>query len=231
MRFLDRFTESVFADQEDGSTIYYPNGRFGSGRIITCEKRKKEVFIAHRRNLLISGVSAEIVVVLVTVLLIWLGCSVTFAFGMSVVANILVVGFQIYFNHREVADLPKTDIKLNIANARMKSVRSFPLIFWKGLLVVGLCLMPFYFTTRIWFPEQLNPFEKTTKYTISVIALSLILTCQGWNGCRSYGIRIPTLKFRETHELEYINCEDEKEQIEELIIKQQPDSLDTLNSV
>ena len=231
MRFLDRFTESFFADQEDGSTIHYPNGTFGSGRIITCEKRKKEVFIAHRRNLVISGVCIGVVTGVGPLLLMLLGCSVEFAHGMAFIACIPIFYFQIYFNRREVADLPKTNIKLNVANARARSVRSFPLIFWKGLLVVGLYVILLYFTIRVWFPDQLRGVQKTTTFAISIIVFSITLIHQGWNGCRSYKIEEPTLKFRETHELEDINCEDEKEQIEELIIKQQPDSLDTLNSV
>ena len=58
MGYLDRTTETVFADQEDGNTIYFPDGVFGPGRIITCEKRKKEVFIAHCRSI-ISGLLVD----------------------------------------------------------------------------------------------------------------------------------------------------------------------------
>ena len=230
MGYLDRTTEAVFADQEDGSTIYFPSGILGPGRIITCEKRKKEVFIAHRRSL-IFGLLVGVFLGLAPLQLFWLGFSVIYAYGITVVACVVVSGIQLYLNKVRVADLPQTDIKMNVKSARAKSVRSLPLIYWKISLGFGLVMMPLYFTLRLWFPDQLDPHEKTTKYALFMVVLALLITCQGWFGYRSYQIEEPTLKFRET-QLEDINCEDEKEQIEELIIKeQQPDPSDSLDSV
>ena len=230
MGYLDRSTEAVFADQEDGSTIYFPNGIFGPGRIITCEKRKKEVFIAHRRSI-IFGVFVGVILGLAPLQLIWLGFSLIYAYGIAVVVCVAFTGMQVYLNRVRVADLPQTDIKMNVKSARAKSFRTLPLIYWKMSLGFGLVMMPLYFTLRLWFPDQLGPHEKTTKYALSMVVLALLITCQGWYGYQSYKIEEPTLKFRET-QLEDINCEDEKEQIEELIIKgQQPDPSDTLDSV
>ena len=231
MGFFDRMAEAVFADQEDGSTLYYPCGMLGYGRIITCEKRKKEVFKAHRKSIII-GLFVGFLLGLSPLLLIQLGFSVVFAYSVIAVACITVCSIQLYLNKARVADLPKTDVKLNFASAHAKSVRSLPLIFWKFSLVLGLGLIPLYVTIRVCFPDHLDSHTKSTKYVIFLVVLSLLLTCQGWYGFRSYKMEEPTLVFRETNELEDINCEGEKEEIEELIIKeQQPEPSDKLDSV
>ena len=229
MSFLNVATESAFVDLDDGTTAYYPHG-FGCGRIISSEKRKKMVFQTHRRNIII-GMVLGLLTALSPLIFLQLGFTLLFANVVVIATVIPLAAIQVYLNHREVTDLPKTEVKLNYSKARAKSVRIAPLIFWKGLLFVGLCLMPFYVTMRTWFSDQLDDHEKTTKFAGSMLIVSFLATFQGWYGYQSYKIEEPTLKFRETHELKDINCKDEKEQIQELIIKEPFDSMDKLSSV
>ena len=115
---------------------------------------------------------------------------------------------------------------MNIKSARAKSVRTLPLICWKISLGFGLVMIPLYFMLRLWFPNQLNP-QKTTRYATHV-RNSICNNMQGLARIPMVQNRRTTLKFRET-QLEDINCEDKKEQIEELIIKeQQPNPSDSV---
>ena len=223
MRFLDKQAEASFTDQEDGSTIFYPCGRVVSGRIITCERRKMEVFEVHRRIILAELLAATVFGIVVALLSLQL----IFVVGITAVACIPAVGFQIYFNHRVVADLPKTDIKMNITNSRAKSVRCLPLIFWKADIVFGVCLTMLTLTIRVWFSHLLKPYQRTVINTILLFLICLFFILWGWYGYQLYKIEEPTLKFRETHELKDINCEDEKHA---LIIKEQSDPSDRLDS-
>ena len=195
MEYFNKISESAFVDQDDGSTIYYPNGSLSFGRIIECEKRKKLIFSKHKTNLII-GILLGIVVGLLPVLMVHEGVPVAVAYCVLFVAIIPACAFHMFLNLMGVSDLPISEKKINPKIAGAKAVRSCPLVCWRIMFTVGIVMMPIYFTLLVWFPNQLRSHERTNEFTIFIVVLSVLAICQGWYGCKLYRIDEPTLQFR-----------------------------------
>lgn len=50
MKHFDRFFDGTFKTQEDGTTLFYPNGVWGKGYIISDAKRVEELRVSVRRT-------------------------------------------------------------------------------------------------------------------------------------------------------------------------------------
>eukprot|EP01060_Flectonema_neradi_P010470 TRINITY_DN17572_c0_g1_i1.p1 TRINITY_DN17572_c0_g1~~TRINITY_DN17572_c0_g1_i1.p1 ORF type:complete len:229 (+),score=15.18 TRINITY_DN17572_c0_g1_i1:68-688(+) len=182
MYVFDKIVASNFYDQADGTTVFYPNGSLSCGRVIDTAARKEQAFQTRRCSLFISTLLGVVSGVFVPIIMLHYGISEGITFIVLVAILILVSVLHCAFNWWSVYDLPITDIALD----HRKSARALPLGFWRFCFWLGVALLSMFGIVRLWFPEELDDFEKSSENAAAVVFSAAGLICLGWWGCRAY---------------------------------------------
>lgn len=134
MGYFEAIGESAFKENPDGEGwIYYPNGIFSTGRLVTSEDKRKKLAKFHRRS---------------TSTLMFLGALYGFQLDFSdftmfdaIFPIALLLSFFTW-QYLLVSKLPKSDIKLKYKEASKTAFKGLPQWYSTFMFIVsGLCIL------------------------------------------------------------------------------------------
>ena len=127
MGYLDSFSDPLFKTDEEGRTVFFPNGKLGRRRIVPDAATAEQL-----RNTGKYGTPLRIVVAVAAVL----GLGTLVGLGVAIVLGIL---FQVYLRWR-VSGLAASDARLTFGEVRQRQADALGM-GWLTALAVGSAVL------------------------------------------------------------------------------------------
>lgn len=162
MGYFDSIAESAFKDNPEGEGwLYYPNGIFSKGHIVTDETYKNKLFKFHKR---------------VYMILIPLG----FIYGLGLdfdnfsIYDLVPVGIILAFVYLRqyflTRNLPRCNIKLKYKEATGVAARGLSKYYFYSLYIASFCVIGISLSTPLIFDK---PYSETLELTLMLLGLGV----------------------------------------------------------
>jgi len=168
MGYFDKVTEAVFKTNENGETIYYPNGVFGKGRIVPTPEVKEKLFKYQKRVNKYFGTVAVIYG-----MLLGLSSNISFESIFPIIFVYLFIFIRQRFLIRNLIVYRRQSVK-EVSTTMSKVYKPSTLTFF---MVNSICLISISFVIPFLFEQPIEEilFLILTPLILGVASLAIFL--------------------------------------------------------